>query len=88
LDAENRSHLASRGTVIYLYTTIAQQLERMTKDKRRPLLQEKEQRKTILEKFMFIRDPLYREIADSVIITNQRSIQSVSQEVLKVLNDH
>lgn len=87
LDDHSRRYLASRGTVIYLYATIAQQLERTVRDKRRPLLQDPENKQVILEKLMEKRDPLYREIADIVIVTNKRSIQSVSQEVLKALND-
>lgn len=85
VDPQSRRHLVARGTVIYLYATIEQQLERTLRDKRRPLLQDEVNKKVILEKLMAIRDPLYREIADCVIVTNKRSIQSVSQEVLKVL---
>lgn len=90
LDANTRSYLASRGTVIYLYATIAQQLERTIRDKRRPLLQDKENKEdkqATLESLMEKRDPLYREIADIVIMTNRRSIQIVSQEILKALQD-
>lgn len=89
LDAQNRHHLATRGTVIYLYATISQQLERTLRDKRRPLLQDQENqedKQAILENLMEKRDPLYREIADVVIMTNRRSIQAVSGDILKVLD--
>ena len=39
ISAKNRTLLAARGTVIYLETSIEQQLERTRRDKKRPLLQ-------------------------------------------------
>ena len=38
LDADNRSHLGGRGFVVYLYTSVEQQVRRTRKGRERPLL--------------------------------------------------
>lgn len=86
LSAENRNRLAARGTVVYLYTTVEQQLKRTAKDKKRPLLQQNDMpREEKLDVLMEARDPLYREIADITIDTDGRTVRSVAQEVIRVL---
>lgn len=86
LSAENRNKLAARGTVVYLYTTVEQQLKRTAKDKRRPLLhQEKVEQEDTLKDLMSTRDPLYREVADVTIDTDGRTVRSVALEVIRVL---
>jgi len=54
---ENRRVLRSQGFVIYLKTSVEQQLERTSKDKNRPLLQADDPRQ-VLTSLMEIRDPL------------------------------
>ncbi|WP_396588367.1 shikimate kinase AroK [Bermanella sp. R86510] len=81
---ENRQHLAARGTVVYLRTSVEQQLARTSKDKNRPLLQKPNPRK-ILETLMQQRDPLYREIADIIIHTDDNNPKLVVQEIVKQL---
>ena len=44
---ENRKNLSIRGIVIYLRTTVEQQLERTARDRNRPLLQTEEPRKVL-----------------------------------------
>ena len=85
LSEDNRKFLSSRGTVVYLMATIGQQVERTRNDQRRPLLQNVEDIKGKLTELMEIRDPLYREIADHVVMTNRRSPRTVSQEIVKQL---
>ena len=80
----NRKHLGARGTVVYLCTSVAQQLSRTEKDKNRPLLQ-KEDPEQILRDLFKVRDPLYREIADIIIETDQRNPKWVVQELKKRL---
>lgn len=84
LAPENRNRLAARGTVVYLYTTAEQQIRRTARDKRRPLLQV-ETPESVLVDLMAQRDPLYREIADMVVITDGRTVRSVAAEVIKLL---
>jgi shikimate kinase len=84
LNAENRTRLAARGTVVYLYTTVEQQVRRTAKDKRRPLLQTPTPEST-LKDLMGSRDPLYREVADVVVATDGRTVRSVALEVIRLL---
>lgn len=84
LNVENRTRLAARGTVVYLYTTVEQQVRRTAKDKRRPLLQNPTPEST-LKDLMTSRDPLYREVADVVVSTDGRTVRSVALEVIRLL---
>lgn len=84
LTADNRNRLAARGTVVYLHTTVEQQVRRTARDKRRPLLQNDIPDET-LKDLMLSRDPLYREIADVVVATDGRTVRSVSTEVIRLI---
>ena len=84
MDVENRKNLSSRGYVIYLYTNVKKQVERVKKGRERPLLTNKDPEK-ILKDLMEIRDPLYREIAECVITTNGRHINSIAEEIFDTL---
>ncbi len=86
LGEENRRHLASRGTVIYLHATIEQLLQRTARDRNRPLLQTADPRAK-LEELMAQRDPLYREVADMVVYTDDRSVRSVVKEIITRLRE-
>ena len=81
VDPQNRSHLGARGFVIYLHTTVDQQLARTRKGRERPLLDSDDPR-TILEDLMAVRDPLYRETADLTIETDGRKVRAVANEIL------
>ena len=81
---ENRRLLTTGGRVVYLYTSIDEQVRRTDKDKNRPLLQTEDPR-SVLEALMEKRDPLYREVADIVFDTDRRSPKSVAQELAKLL---
>ena len=85
LAPENRNYLQSRGTVVYLMAAIGQQEERTRNDQRRPLIQNVKNIRERLTELMDIRDPLYREIADYVVMTNRRSPKSVSSEIANQL---
>lgn len=71
LREENRRMLRDSGTVIYLYTTVEQQLRRTAKDRNRPLLQ-RDDKAELLEQMFAQRDPLYRATADVVVRTDRR----------------
>ena len=85
LAAENRACLSSRGVVVYLRASIAQQVERTSRDRNRPLLQTDDPESKIRE-LMAIRDPLYLEVADIIVDTNRRNPKSVSHEISKQLD--
>ncbi|WP_425456672.1 shikimate kinase AroK [Aliikangiella marina] len=85
-EPENRTFLAGRGIVVYLETSIEQQVERTRRDKRRPLLQNEDPEATLIalnEK----RDQLYREIADVVVATNENSIKSVANKIISQIQE-
>lgn len=81
---ENRRNLAARGFVVYLQTSVEQQLERTRRDRNRPLLQIADPRARLLELLRY-REPLYREVADLVINTNGRSVRAVALEIIRQL---
>jgi shikimate kinase len=85
VDPDNRSHLGGRGLVVYLYTTVDQQVSRTKKGRERPLL-ESGNRRAILEKLLLQRDPLYREIADLVVETDGRKVHSVASEIIEQIS--
>ena len=83
LDSENRSVLAARGTVIYLKATIDQQVNRTTNNRdHRPLLQVADLRSKI-EELAKIRNPLYEEIADYTVSTEDGSANDVVAKILE-----
>jgi shikimate kinase len=84
VDPESRNHLGARGFVVYLHTTIAQQLARTRRGRERPLL-ESGDREAILAELMELRDPMYREIADMVVETDGRKVRMVAEEILERL---
>lgn len=84
LDPVNRQHLAGRGTVVYLHTSVDQQLRRTGRDRHRPLLQTDNPRRKLAE-LMAEREPLYREIADIVIETDGKRVQSVVKQICDFL---
>lgn len=81
LDRRNRENLVSHGLVIYLAAAIEQLYKRTAKDHNRPLLQTADPLAR-LEALMSIRDPLYREVADLVVDTDDRSIRVTVQCVI------
>jgi len=84
VEPQNRSHLGARGFVVYLFTTVDQQVARTLKGRERPMLAKGDSRE-ILEDLMVFRDPLYREIADLTVETDGRKVNAVASEILERL---
>jgi len=82
VENDSRSHLGARGFVVYLYTTVDQQVTRTSKGRERPLLENVDPR-TALEQLLLFRDPLYREIADLIVETDGRKVKSVVDEIVE-----
>jgi shikimate kinase len=78
----NRCTLSARGTVIYLFTTVEQQLRRTAKDRNRPLLQRPD-REAVLREMFALRDPLYRATADIIVRTDRRGPRSVVNDIVR-----
>ena len=84
LRPENRQHMKSRGFVIYLRTSVDEQLRRTAHDRNRPLLQTADPRAR-LESLLAERDPLYTEVADVVIDTDRGNARALAQRIVKRL---
>lgn len=82
VDADSRSLLGGRGFVVYLFTTVEQQVARTKKGRERPLLENSNPQAT-LESLLENRDPLYREIADLVVETDGRKVKAVANEIIE-----
>lgn len=78
---ENRGVLKERGAVIYLYASLDQLFERTSRDRNRPLLQTENPRAR-LEEIMTQREPIYQELADIIVHTDDRSVRSVVKELI------
>lgn len=79
---ENRAALKSGGCVVYLHASVEQQIHRTAKDRNRPLLRTADPAK-VLADLLALRDPLYREIADVVVETDERPPRLVVQEIIE-----
>ncbi|MFO1406003.1 MAG: shikimate kinase AroK [Steroidobacteraceae bacterium] len=84
--AGTRSRLRTRGCVVYLRTSVDQQLARTRRSGHRPLLQNADPRGT-LERLSVERAPWYSEVADVTVDTDGRKVATVVAEVLKRIDD-
>ncbi len=85
LKPENRRWLSGRGVVVYLKTSVEQQLRRTRRGTHRPLLQGADPESRLRE-LMEQRAPLYEEIALVTVSTDQRKAQSVAQQILREIH--
>lgn len=76
-----RNRLSARGIVVYLQTTIDKQVARTQRDKRRPLLQNDDP-ETVLRNLAEDRNPLYEEVADYVVETDEQSARAVANQII------
>jgi len=86
LSGVTRQNLRSRGIVVYLKASIAQQFERTSKDRHRPLLQTADPQSRIRE-LMKIREPLYIETACITVDTSRRGPRTVVNEIVRRLQE-
>lgn len=85
---KTRNRLAARGVVIYLETTITKQLARTQRDKKRPLLQVAAPPSKILETLARERNPLYEEIADMTICTDEHGAKIIANKIIHFLESY
>ena len=76
-----RNRLSARGIVVYLQTTIDKQVARTQRDKRRPLLQNEDPEK-VLRELAEMRNPLYEEVADYIVDTDDQSARAVANQII------
>jgi shikimate kinase len=86
LSPDNREHLSSRGRVVYLQTSVDQQLERTRHGRQRPLLFTQDPERKLRELLSF-RAPLYESIAAIVVCTDGRQVRAVADEVVQRLQE-
>ena len=83
---ENRQLMNQSGTVIYLHADVNTQLRRTRYCKNRPILQNNDRRE-ILAHLMQQREPLYRDVADIVVSTDNRPAYKIARQVMNRLKD-
>jgi shikimate kinase len=81
IEEDNRRALAERGAVVYLATSIDQQLERTRHARHRPLLNDTTDPERKLHELMQRRAILYAQIADLTVSTDGRRVQLVAEEI-------
>ena len=85
---ETRNRLSARGVVVYLETTIEKQLARTQRDKKRLLLHVETPPREVLEALANERNPLYEEIADVTIRTDDQSAKVVANQIIHMLESN
>jgi len=63
LDPDNRERMRERGFVVHLQVSVESQLQRLARDRARPLLQ-REDREQVLRGIAAVRTPMYAGVAD------------------------
>ena len=86
LASENRQLLRDNGLIIYLKASAEHLAGRVKLDRRRPLLQTGDKLAKIRE-LMIQREPVYLQLADMVVETNNRSIPRVVREISKMIKE-
>lgn len=86
LRASNRQHLRDRTHVIYLRSSPEELLRRLRHDTKRPLLQVADPLQR-LKDLHAVRDPLYREIAHTIVDTGRPSIAMLVSSIVQQLED-
>ena len=84
---ENRRVLQGRGLVVYLKTSVEQQLRRLGRDRSRPLLQTPD-RRVRLEKLAEERNALYEEVADIEFPARNKGPDAVARQLAQVIRKH
>lgn len=84
---ENRELLKSSGFIIFLDTSVNQQMQRLKHDKKRPLLHTDNPRQR-LEQLLQQRKPIYLKMADLRIPTDRKYARKVAAEIIPNLPDY
>ena len=82
---EVREFLRQRGVVVYMEVSLETQLGRLKRDKKRPLLQG-DNPQEVLIRLWEEREPIYEGIADFTVVTDDRSVRDVCEDILNWLD--
>lgn len=83
----NRGLLRERGFVVWLDTGIEQQMQRLMRDRKRPLLEAPDRRER-LEQLAAERDPVYHELADLTVRSAGESCRHAAARITTMLEQH
>jgi shikimate kinase len=86
LDPRNRTRLRATGTIVYLDTSIEQQLRRTGRSTTRPLLMTND-RRAVLKQLRAERLPLYQELADIEVDTTGKRVNNIVATIYRELAD-
>jgi shikimate kinase len=87
LRQENRQLLKQKGYIIFLDTSVNQQLNRLRRDKKRPLLQTENPRER-LETLLAERRPIYLDLADLAVKTDKRVARRLAADIINQLPEN
>ncbi len=87
LRPENQKLLKQRGFIVFLDTSVEQQLRRLARDKKRPLLQTDNPRQR-LEALFEERRPIYLDLADLAVKTDKRVARRLAADIISQLPDN
>ena len=87
LREDNQKLLKQRGFIVFLDTSVKQQLQRLRRDKKRPLLQTENPRKR-LEALFEQRHPIYLDLADLAVKTDKRVARRLAADIIAQLPEN
>ena len=82
--SENQQMLKQQGYVVFLDTSLNQQMQRLRRDRKRPLLQTDDPRGR-LESLTRQRRPIYLDLADLVVKTDKRVARRLAADIINQL---
>ncbi len=80
----NRKLLRDSGLVVYISTSVSQQLRRLSRDRSRPLLQT-EDRRAKLTALAEQRNPLYEQVADIEFRSRNRNLEATARALAELI---
>lgn len=83
----NRHWLRQRGYVVWLQASIEQQLERLERDQRRPLLAVPD-RHARLQAMAAAREPIYRDLADLAVPGHHGGVSAAGERCIALIDRH
>ncbi len=87
LREENQQLLKQKGYIVFLDTSVNQQMMRLRRDKKRPLLQTENPRQR-LEALFAERRPIYLDLADLAVKTDKRVARRLAADIINRLPDN
>jgi len=87
LRRQNQQLLKQKGYIVFLDTTVNQQMQRLQRDKKRPLLQTENPRER-LDSLLLERRPIYLDLADLAVKTDKRMARRLAADIINQLPDN